>query len=218
MPISGGIPVIIDARTIRWDGNEGYIFTNSSNISLHSALPHPISLVDSYVSFDITIPSLYELQQKVHSYESDGSIIYSHDVNLLCLTGFKIPIIEFLLHLENESEIIMRIRVVGNDRDSHIDLNIGYDETHHFEIILKDYTAEIIMDDETLEFSNNSDELISIVPVSNQQPYLFIGTQYFTYFMYTLSRIHIETDTFLASADYDINYWLGEFESAYNEE
>lgn len=218
MPISGGIPVIIDARTIRWDGNEGYIFTNSSNISLHSALPHPISLVDSYVSFDITIPSLYELQQEVRSYGSDGIIIYSDNVNLLCLTGFKIPIIEFLLYLENESEIIMRIRVVGNDSSSHIDLNIGYDETHHFEIILKDYTAEIIMDDETLEFSNNSDKLISIVPVSNQQPYLFIGTHYFTYFMYTLSRIHIETDTFLASADYDINYWLGEFESAYNEE
>lgn len=215
MPISGGIPVIIDARTIRWDGNEGYIFTNSSNISLHSALPHPISLVDSYVSFDITIPSLYELQQKVHNY---GSIIYSHSVNLLCLTGFKIPIIEFLLYRENESEIIMRIRVVGNDRGSWINLNIGYEETHHFEIILKDYTAEIIMDDKTLEFSNNSDELISLVPVSNQQPYLFIGTQYFTYFMYTLSRIHIETDTFLASADYDINYWHGEFERAYNKE
>lgn len=219
MPISGGIPVIIDGRTIRWDGNEGYIFTNSSNISLHSALPHPISLVDSYVSFDITIPSLYELQQKVHSYESDGSIIYSHDVNLLCLTGFKIPIIEFLLYRENESEIIMRIRVVGNDRDSYIDLNIGYEETHHFEIILRDYTVEMIIDDENIEFSNNLDEPIFIVPVSNEQPYVFIGTRYFSYFMYTLSSIHIETDTPLANSEiYDIHYWLGEFETAYKKE
>ena len=70
-----------------------------------------------------------------------------------------------------------------------------------------------------MNFSYNLEEPTSLLPVSDEQPYVFIGTWYFEYFMYTLSGIHIETDTFLANSEiYDINYWLGEFESAYNEE
>lgn len=215
MPIGGGGHVVISPRTIRWGENGGFVIENLYNISLHSALPHPISLVDSHVSFDITIPSYDELVGDVRNYPDT---IYNSK-NLVCLIGFNRPIIEFVFHHESENGTRMRITVTGNDSGSRIDLNIGYDETHHFEIILKDYTAEIIMDDETLEFSNNSDEPISIVPVSNEQPYVFIGTWYFEYFMYTLSSIHIETDTPLANSEiYDINYWLGEFETAYNKE
>lgn len=212
MPI-GGVPVIADLRQIRWDEYEGYTFENPTGAFLHSALPHPISLVDSYVSFDLTIPSYEELVYAMHNY--DATIYNSKE--LVCLTGFNTPIIEFVFYYVNQNDTMMRILVAGNSSGSSIDLNIGYDETHHFEIILKDYTAEIIMDDETLEFSNNSyDEPISIVPVSNEQPYLFIGTWYFSYFVFTLRGIHIETDTVLASADYDIDYWLGEFERRSN--
>ena len=41
MPIGGNGQVIgYDERAIRWDGNNGFIFENPSNMSLHSALPH----------------------------------------------------------------------------------------------------------------------------------------------------------------------------------
>lgn len=213
MPIGGSGQVVVSPRAIRWDENGGFIIKNSYNISLHSVLPHPISLVDSYVSFDITIPSYDELLGDVRNYPDT---IYNSK-NLVCLIGFNRPIIEFVFYHESENGTRMRIMVAGNDSGSYTELNIGYEETHHFEIILRDYTAEIIMDDETLEFSNNSDEPISRVPVSNEQPYVFIGTWYFAYFMFTLSGIHIETDTVLANSEiYDINYWLGEFEAAYS--
>ena len=217
MPIydENGQVVNYDARAIRWDEYEGYIFESPSNASLHSALPHPISLVDSYVSFDITIPSYNKLVQEIHNY---GDTIGNTKV-LVCLTGFNTPVIQFVFYHSSQNNTIMRIIVTGNDGGPYIELNIGYEETHHFEIILRDYTAEIIMDDETLEFSNNSDEPISRVPVSDEQPYLFIGTWYLKYFIFILGNIHIETDTFLANSEiYDINYWLGEFETAYNEE
>ncbi|WP_292474197.1 hypothetical protein [Methanosphaera sp.] len=204
-----------DFREIRWDGNNGFIFVNPFNIPLHSVLPHPISLVDSSVSFDLIIPSFEELVYAMPNYQD---IRTNGAVNLVCLIGFDTPIIELTFYYVNQNDIRMRIMVIGNDGGSYIDLNIGYDETHHFEIILRDYTAEIIMDDETLEFTDNLDEPISRVPVSNEQPYVFIGTWYFSYFMYTLSGIHIETDTVLANSEYDINYWLGEFETAYSEE
>ena len=215
MPIGGNGQVIgYDERAIRWDGNNGFIFENPSNMSLHSALPHPISLVDSYVSFDITIPSYNKLVQEIHNY---GDTIWNTKY-LVCLTGFNTPVIQFVFYQSNVNETRMRLIVTGNDSGSYIELNIGYDETHHFDIILRDYTAEIIMDGETLEFSNNdSDEQLSIVPVSDEQPYVFIGTWYFSNFMFTLSGIHIETNTVLANSEiYDINYWLGEFETAYS--
>ena len=207
--------VVNNGRVIRWDENNGFIIKNPSNMDLHSALPHPISLVDSYVSFELTIPSYQELLDEVRNYRDT---IYASKT-LVSLNGFKHPSIEFYFYHVNENETLMRILVTGNDGGSHTDLNVGYGETYHFEIILKDYTAEIIMDDETLEFSNDSDEPTSIVPVSNEQPYLFISTWYFRYFMYTLSSIHIETTTVLANSElYDIDYWLGEFETACSEE
>ena len=204
-----------DARAIRWDEYEGYIFESLSSASLHSALPHPISLVDSYVSFDLIIPSYQKLMDEIRNYDNTlGNAKY-----LVCLIGFNRPVIQFVFYHPSQNNTIMRIIVTGNDSGSYIELNVGYEETHHFDIILKDYTAEIIMDDETLEFSNNSDEPLSIVPVSDEQPYVFIGTWYLEYFIFILGNIHIETDTFLANSEiYDINYWLGEFETAYNEE
>lgn len=217
MPIGGSGQVVHGLREIRWDehGDNGYIFKNPYNIPLHSALPHPISLVDSHVSFDLIIPSYQELLDEIHNY---SNTIYNGK-ELVCLIGFNTPIIDFTFNHINQNETMMRIMVVGNDSGSHIDLNIGYEETHHFDIILRDYTAEIFMDNEPLEFSYDLEEPTSLLPVSDEQPYVFIGTWYFEYFMYTLSSIHIETDTPLANSEnYDINYWLGEFETAYNKE